>query len=109
MAVCVASYGAWQAHPTPFCGQHISGVVNIYPGLCNNHDWPGCNTGTLLAMAIPANYSDDVLLTNWSKPSFNPIMENTQRDPSSPWKEPSGPPLALALAREWDFAFTAGD
>ena len=23
------------------------GVVNIYPGLCNTKDWPGCSTGTL--------------------------------------------------------------
>lgn len=66
-----------------------AGVVNIYPGLCNKQDWPACETGTLLAMAIPADYND-VLLTNWTKPSFNPIMENTQRDPSGAWKEPSG-------------------
>jgi len=31
-----------------------------------------------------------VLLTNWSKPKANPIIENTQRDPSGAWKEPSG-------------------
>eukprot|EP00912_Choanoflagellata_sp_UC4_P001140 UC4_evm1s708 len=65
------------------------GVVNIYPGLCNKKDWPACGTGTLLAMAIPADYSDELLI-NWTKPDFNPIMENTQRDPASPWKEPSG-------------------
>lgn len=66
------------------------GVVNIYPGLCNKGDWPACGTGTLLAQAVPADYAGDVLLTNWTKPSYNPIMENTQRDPSTPWKEPSG-------------------
>eukprot|EP00756_Hemistasia_phaeocysticola_P019743 Hpha_TRINITY_DN15680_c1_g1::TRINITY_DN15680_c1_g1_i1::g.99886::m.99886/K01193/INV, sacA; beta-fructofuranosidase len=66
------------------------GVVNIYPGLCNKNDWPGCQTGTLLAQAVPADYAGDELLTNWTKPSYNPIMENTQRDPSTPWKTPSG-------------------
>lgn len=64
------------------------GVVQIYPGLCDTH-WPDCQSGTLLAQAVPANYSD-VLLVNWTKPSYNPIMPNTQRDPSSPWKEASG-------------------
>ena len=66
------------------------GIVNIYPGLCNKNDWPACGTGTLLAQAVPADYAGDELLTNWTKPSYNPIMENTQRDPSTPWKTPSG-------------------
>ena len=66
------------------------GVVNIYPGICNKVDWPGCSTGTLLALAIPADYANDPLLTNWSKPGFNPIIEGSQRDPSTPWKTPSG-------------------
>ena len=66
------------------------GVVNIYTGLCNKKDWPACGTGTLLAQAVPANYASDELLVNWTKPSYNPIMENTQRDPSAPWKTPAG-------------------
>lgn len=66
------------------------GIVQIYPGLCNKDDWPTCSTGTLLAQAVPADYEADELLTNWTKPSYNPIMENTQRDPSTPWKTPSG-------------------
>ena len=66
------------------------GIVQIYPGLCNNKDWPNCATGTLLAQAVPANYATDELLVNWTKPSYNPIMENTQRDPSTPWQTPSG-------------------
>ena len=66
------------------------GVVQIYPGLCNKNDWPACGTGTLLAQAVPADYENDVLLVNWTKPSYNPIMENTQRDPSTPWMTPSG-------------------
>ena len=24
---------------------------------------------------------------NWTKPSYNPIMEGTERDPSTPWKD----------------------
>ena len=66
------------------------GIVQIYPGLCNKDDWPACTTGTLLNQAVPANYATDVLLENWTKPSYNPIIESTQRDPSTPWKEPSG-------------------
>jgi len=71
-------------------GGEGKGIVQIYPGLCNDQDWPGCKTGTLLAQAVPANYSGDELLTNWTKPSYNPIVENTQRDPSTPWKTPDG-------------------
>lgn len=66
------------------------GVVNIYPGLCDKKDWPACGTGTLLAQAVPDDYANDELLTNWSKPSYNPVIENAERDPSTPWKTPSG-------------------
>ena len=66
------------------------GLVQIYPGLCNKEDWPACGTGTLLAQAVPADYLGDELLVNWTKPSYNPIVENTQRDPSTPWQTPSG-------------------
>eukprot|EP00316_Scyphosphaera_apsteinii_P000801 CAMPEP_0119304042 /NCGR_PEP_ID=MMETSP1333-20130426/5366_1 /TAXON_ID=418940 /ORGANISM="Scyphosphaera apsteinii, Strain RCC1455" /LENGTH=526 /DNA_ID=CAMNT_0007306853 /DNA_START=97 /DNA_END=1677 /DNA_ORIENTATION=+ len=66
------------------------GIVNMYPGLCNDKDWPACKTGTLLAQAVPANYATDPLLTNWTKPSYNPIIQNTQRDPSTPWQTPWG-------------------
>ncbi|CAK9039597.1 Beta-fructofuranosidase [Durusdinium trenchii] len=65
------------------------GVVQIYPGLCDA-GWPLCLTGTLLAQAVPADYAGDELLTNWTKPLYNPVMENTQRDPSTPWKEANG-------------------
>ncbi|CAJ1356095.1 unnamed protein product, partial [Effrenium voratum] len=66
------------------------GIVQIYPGLCSEHSWPLCDTGTLLAQAVPASYATDELLTNWTKPSYNPIIENTQRDPTTPWKDASG-------------------
>ena len=66
------------------------GIIQIYPGLCNKNDWPDCGTGTLLAQAVPADYAGDALLTNWTKPAYNPIMQNTERDPSTPWKTSSG-------------------
>lgn len=47
------------------------GIVNVYPGLCNNKDWPQCTTGTLIAIAVAADYAADELLTNWSK--VNPV------------------------------------
>lgn len=66
------------------------GVIQIFPGLCTLQSWPKCETGTVLAQAVPASYANDPLLLNWTKPSYNPIMENAERDPSTPWKTPSG-------------------
>lgn len=69
----------------------VDGVpVLVYPGLCVARDWPNCQTGTLLAVAVPANHAGDPLLTNWTKPSYNPIVNNTQRDPSSAWRTAAG-------------------
>jgi hypothetical protein len=61
----------------------------VYPGLCNKNDWPNCGTGTLLAIAVPEDLSDP-FLTNWTKPAYNPIVENTQRDPSTAWQTANG-------------------
>ena len=66
------------------------GIVQIYPGLCLGSQWPDCNTGTLIAQAVPAAYADDPLLEVWTKPDYNPIINNTQRDPSTPWKTSTG-------------------
>jgi len=64
----------------------VNGVPTmVYPGLCNKQDWPACGTGTLLAIALPADHANDPTLTNWTKPSYNPVVENTQRDPSTAW------------------------
>jgi sucrose-6-phosphate hydrolase SacC (GH32 family) len=71
-------------------GGKCPGIVQIYPGRCLRADWANCTTGTLLAQAVPADYENDELLTNWSKPSYNPIVESTQRDPSAPWKTSNG-------------------
>mmetsp|Transcript_10679 Transcript_10679/g.32897 ORF Transcript_10679/g.32897 Transcript_10679/m.32897 type:complete len:459 (+) Transcript_10679:880-2256(+) len=66
------------------------GIVQIYPGLCRRSDWPACSTGTLLAQAVPADYAGDELLTNWTKPAYNPIVEGAQRDPATPWRTSKG-------------------
>jgi hypothetical protein len=62
----------------------------VYPGLCSPKRWPNCATGTLLAVALPEDYHGDPLLTNWTKPSYNPILNNTQRDPTTAWHVTSG-------------------
>ena len=69
----------------------VNGIPTmVYPGLCTKRDWANCSTGTLLAVAIPDDHANDPLLTNWVKPSYNPIVENTQRDPSTAWQTASG-------------------
>lgn len=73
----------------------VDGVPTmVYPGLCKSKRWPNCTTGTLFAVALPADHAGDPLLTNWSKPDYNPIVNNTQRDPSTAW---------LTSAGEWRF------
>lgn len=65
----------------------VDGVPTmVYPGLCRRETWPACGTGTLLAIALPLDHANDPLLVNWTKPAYNPIVENTQRDPSTAWK-----------------------
>eukprot|EP00943_MAST-04B_sp_MAST-4B-sp1_P007940 g7940.t1 len=64
-------------------------VVQIYPGICRKKDWDNCVTGTNFNIAYPKNASDP-LYTEWEKPSFNPIVNNTQRDPSTAWKSAYG-------------------
>lgn len=63
--------------------------IIVYPGLCNDHDWPNCTTGTNLNVAVPTDPTDPLYI-NWSKPSYNPIVNNTQRDPSTAWLTPAG-------------------
>eukprot|EP00760_Papus_ankaliazontas_P009344 PhM_4_TR14035/c0_g1_i1/m.98143/K01193/INV, sacA; beta-fructofuranosidase len=68
----------------------VNGIPTmIYPGLCSTASWSNCVTGTNFAIAVPANMSDP-FLTNWSKPSYNPIVQNVQRDPSTAWRTASG-------------------
>jgi len=82
----------WSGSATIVDGQ----VVLAYTGLC--HDIPGCG-GSNLALAIPANPSDE-LQTNWTKLNVNPIAKEVSRDPSTAWKTDSG---------EWRFTHYSGD
>jgi sucrose-6-phosphate hydrolase SacC (GH32 family) len=65
----------------------------VYPGLCaKKPEYPQCDGSQdhcHLAVAVPANGSDP-LCRNWTKPSFNPIVNSTQRDPSGAWRTPAG-------------------
>jgi hypothetical protein len=56
------------------------------PGLCNKSY---CPTSFTYDVVVPADPSDP-LLTNWTKPSYNPIVNGTGDDPSTAWKTPSG-------------------
>eukprot|EP00697_Spironema_sp_BW2_P014491 gnl/Spiro4/4935_TR2459_c0_g1_i1.p1 gnl/Spiro4/4935_TR2459_c0_g1~~gnl/Spiro4/4935_TR2459_c0_g1_i1.p1 ORF type:complete len:556 (-),score=201.80 gnl/Spiro4/4935_TR2459_c0_g1_i1:17-1645(-) len=69
----------------------VEGVPTlVYPGLCSPSKWPNCQTGTLFAVAVPADHKGDPLLTAWTKPAHNPIVNNTQRDPSTAWQTARG-------------------
>ena len=66
----------------------------IYPGICDkSHE--GCVSGTALAAAVPKNASDP-LYQEWTKappggtPADNPLVNDTQRDPSTAWQTPAG-------------------
>ena len=64
--------------------------IIVYPGICTKSSWPACgSTSTVNAVALPANRSDP-LLTNWTKPSYNPVIENAIKDVSTSWKTPDG-------------------
>eukprot|EP01116_Phalansterium_solitarium_P025276 TRINITY_DN9582_c0_g1_i2.p2 TRINITY_DN9582_c0_g1~~TRINITY_DN9582_c0_g1_i2.p2 ORF type:complete len:632 (+),score=194.35 TRINITY_DN9582_c0_g1_i2:80-1975(+) len=63
--------------------------VLVYPGLCVPKLGHNCTTGTTFDIALPANISDP-FLTNWTKPSYNPIVQNVQRDPSTAWQTEAG-------------------
>ena len=68
----------------------VDGVPTlVYPGLCDSALWKGgCDTGTVAAIAVPANHSSDPLLVNWTK--LGVVMNNTQRDPTTAWQTASG-------------------
>jgi hypothetical protein len=64
-------------------------VVQVYPGLCNPTD-VGCPGGMNLCIATPDDPTDQ-LQTNWTKDAkrtgvVNPIVNATQRDPSTAWQ-----------------------
>eukprot|EP01051_Picozoa_sp_SAG22_P022569 SAG22_NODE_5453_length_1011_cov_1.341009_1_plen_215_part_01 len=74
------------------------GVINMFPGLCKKQFYAECvenpgapgSTGTVLAQAVPADYANDILLVNWSKPSYNPVITDGTRDPASAWRTATG-------------------
>ena len=69
------------------CVNDVAGTMTlIYPGVCNKRD-KGCDTGTTINLAFPAD-SLDPLATNFSKPSYNPIAQINQ----SVGKGGGGPP-----------------
>ncbi len=77
----------------------VNGVpMLVYPGLCEPRAWPQCQTGTVLATAVPADLND-ALYTNWTKSDTNPIVENAQRDPTTAW---------FTAAGEWRFTTYTG-
>jgi sucrose-6-phosphate hydrolase SacC (GH32 family) len=62
----------------------------VYPGLCVKGRQPDCNSGTVLALAVPANDSDP-FYTEWKKlDALNPIVNNTGRDPTTAWLTDAG-------------------
>ena len=80
--------------------------VIIYPGLCTKKHCPHgghcpCSGfagttptstyGSTYNAAVPANLADP-FLTNWTKPSYNPLVNGTGDDPSTgtAWKTASG-------------------
>jgi hypothetical protein len=64
--------------------------VIIYPGKCGPKGASDdCKTGFTYAVAIPANASDP-LYTEWTKPSYNPIVNSTGDDPSTAWQTDHG-------------------
>jgi sucrose-6-phosphate hydrolase SacC (GH32 family) len=65
-------------------------VMQIYPGICNKKQWDNCVTGTNFNLAVPADPDNDPLYHNWTKYWGNPIVNNTQRDPSTAWQTPYG-------------------
>lgn len=72
----------------------------VYPGLCNKRDYAKCDTGTVFALALPADYETDPWLTNWVKPGINPVVDNVERDPSTAWQTLDG--------KEWRFTAYTG-
>ena len=68
----------------------VNGVPTmVYPGLCTERAFPGCE-GYDFNVAVPANYSSDALLTHWEKPAYNPILNGTGDDPTTAWRTRAG-------------------
>eukprot|EP01047_Picozoa_sp_COSAG01_P034871 COSAG01_NODE_2640_length_7295_cov_4.485955_8_plen_230_part_00 len=74
--------------------------ILLYPGIA----WPNSSLGKCgqncfaHAVAMPANLSDP-WLEDWVKPEYNPVVLNTQRDPSTAWQTSRG---------EWRYTWYSG-
>jgi sucrose-6-phosphate hydrolase SacC (GH32 family) len=83
----------------------VDGVPHIiYPGLCLHDEWPADDHArycTNFVAAVPADHANDVLLENWTKPEWNPIVNGSAKDPSAAWKISGG-------NTEWRFSDNAG-
>ena len=75
--------------------------VLLYPGIA----WPNSSLGDCgqscfaHAVAVPADLTDK-WLENWVKPAYNPVVKNTQRDPSTAWRTTKG---------EWRYTLYTGE
>ena len=68
----------------------VGGVpIMIYPGLCTQASFPGCQ-GMDFGVAVPANHSGDPFLTRWEKPPYNPIANASGDDPTTAWRTAAG-------------------
>lgn len=68
----------------------VDGVPTMmYPGLCTQRAFPGCE-GYDFAVAVPADHAGDPLLTNWSKPAYNPVVNGSGDDPTTAWRTAAG-------------------
>ena len=62
----------------------------VYPGICDPAVWAACAGHNInLAIAVPANASDP-LLASWVKPPYSPIVNVSQRDPTTAWQTAAG-------------------
>ena len=61
----------------------VDGVPHIvYPGLCLHDEWRAdarARYCTNFVAAVPTDHANDVLLANWSKPGYNPIINGSAR------------------------------
>ena len=69
----------------------VEGVPTlVYPGICDPATWEACGGHFInLAIATPANLSDPYLM-KWDKAPYNPIVNVSQRDPSTSWRTAGG-------------------
>ena len=87
----------------------VDGVPHIiYPGLCLHSEWPADRRTrycTNFVAAVPSDHSNDVLLENWSKPEYNPIVNGSSKDPSEAWQTST----TTSSPAEWRFSDNTGE